>query len=185
MQKITIIHHGAVNSERKLELTIKMMKYLDPQKYELYLMLVPEKNNPYFLSLKGLARQFSNVHFVNPVPTNKIAKEINRYDIGLFLIPPTNFNYAHCLPNKFFEFVQARLAIAVGDSPEMKSYIEKYGLGVSAKKNTAKAMAEEIARLSEADIMSFKQKSHKYAKELSSEVNMQKIRDIVKDLSNN
>ena len=79
--------------------------------------------------------------------------------------------------------MQARLAIAVGDSPEMRDYIEKYQLGVSARKNTAKAMADEILKLSKDDIMGFKRNAQAYARELSSEPNVTSLRKIADELA--
>ena len=37
-----------------------------------------------------------------------IVRTINQFDLGVYLLPPVNFNSAHALPNKFFEFIQAR-----------------------------------------------------------------------------
>ena len=40
-----------------------------------------------------------------------------------------NFNYRYCLPNKFFESIQARLMLLCGPSAEMEYLIDKYELG--------------------------------------------------------
>ncbi|MBR5016897.1 MAG: capsular biosynthesis protein, partial [Spirochaetia bacterium] len=90
--------------------------------------------------------------------------------------------YKYALPNKFFEFVQARLAIAIGDSFEMKQYVKKYDLGIAADENSAEALAKEIIKLSKDDIMRYKQNAHKYARELSAETNMVELRKIADEL---
>ena len=79
-----------------------------------------------------------------PVPADRIPEETRNYDIGLFLLEPTNFNYLHALPNKFFEFVQARLAIAIGPSPEMARLVRKHDLGVVADDFSPAALARAL-----------------------------------------
>lgn len=175
--KIRLIHHGGAMPERQLEKMIDMMAYLPADRYELTFMLV-KSDTAYYDELQRRAGRFQNIRFIEPVPFAEIPKLTNKFDIGLFILNNTIINYRYALPNKFFEFVQARLAIAVGDSPEMRSYIEKYQLGVSAKKNTAKAMADEILKLSKDDIMRFKRNAHEHARELSSEPNVSMLKEI-------
>lgn len=180
--KIRMIHHGGAMKLRKLEKMIDMMAYLPQDSYELNFMLI-KSDKEYYDTLVQQAKKYPNIHFIDPVPTTQIASFTNQFDIGLFILDNDIINYRYALPNKFFEFAQARLAIAVGDSPEMRSYIEKYQLGVSAKKNTPKAMADEILKLSKDDIMRFKNNAHKYARELSAEPNIEHLKRIAEELT--
>lgn len=181
-EKIRLIHHGGAMPERQLEKMIDMMACLPADRYELTFMLV-KSDAAYYDELQRRAGRFPNIRFIEPVPFAEIPKLTNQFDIGLFILNNTIINYRYALPNKFFEFVQARLAIAVGDSPEMRDYIEKYQLGVSARKNTAKAMADEILKLSKDDIMGFKRNAQAYARELSSEPNVTSLRKIADELA--
>lgn len=179
--KIKLIHHGVASRERNLELMIDLMEFLPSEKYELDFMLV-SLDRKYYNYLVNRAKKFNNIHFLEPVEFSEIPKVINNYDIGLFILNNKHMNYKYALPNKFFEFVQARLAIAVGDSPEMRTYLEKYQLGVAAKTNTAKDMANEILKLTPEKIMDYKNNSHIYAKELSYEKNKIVLTDIIESL---
>ena len=123
---VRIIHHGAAIPSRKLELMIEMMQFLD-SRFHLDLMLVSSDQN-YLNYIRNLAAGDARIRFIEPVAMLDIPRFTNGYDIGLFLLPPVNFNYAHALPNKFFEFVQARLAVAIGPSPEMARLVELYGV---------------------------------------------------------
>ena len=181
-EKIRLIHHGGAMPERQLEKMIDMMACLPADRYELTFMLV-KSDAAYYDELQRRAGRFPNIHFIAPVPFAEIPRFTNQFDIGLYILDNTIINARYALPNKFFEFVQARLAIAVGDSPEMRSYIEKYQLGVSAKKNTPKAMAEEILKLSKDDVMRFKQAAHAHARELSSEPNIVRLKEIAGELA--
>ena len=99
----------------------------------------------------------------------QICKHINAYDVGLFLLPPNNFNYRHALPNKFFEFIQAGLAVAIGPSPEMATLVERHGCGVVAESFEPQALARALQGLTTEKLMAFKDAAHRAADELSFE----------------
>jgi hypothetical protein len=110
---------------------------------------------------------------------------LNKYDIGLFILETTTFNYKFALPNKLFEFIQARLAIAIAPSPEMKEIVKKYDLGIVADNFTPTGMADKIKELSREKIMYFKNQSHLHSKELSAENNEILIKNVVTNMLEN
>ncbi|MCM3111983.1 glycosyltransferase [Lederbergia lenta] len=165
-EKIKIIHHGIANKSRKIENMIVMMDYLD-ERFELDLMLV-KKNPEYYNSLKEMVSKRSNVRLINPVEMREISKYINNYDIGLFLLEPTNFNYKMALPNKFFEFIQARLMVAIGPSPQMEKIVNESKCGIVSESFLAKSLAEKLNKLEIDDIYNYKKNSHMVAEQLSS-----------------
>lgn len=175
--KIRIIHHGAALPARNLELMIEMAKYLDVR-FELDFMLIAS-NYSYLNELKKMARNYQNINFIEPVAMPEIAQKINSYDIGLFILPPNNFNYAMALPNKLFEFIQARLMIAIGPSPEMAKYVTQYSLGIIAKDFSPKTMADELNKLTISQIMQSKVNSNSVAKQLSFEKNQNILLNLV------
>jgi len=175
---IRLIHHGGAIKARKLELMIKMMRYLDPDKYELTFMLV--RSDPeYYNHLVQISKKYKNIRFIEPVNFSEIPKTLNDYDLGIFLILPEIFNYKYALPNKLFEFIQARLAIVIGPSIEMVKIVSRYNLGVHSKDFTPKSLAKTIIQLTPEKIMEYKKNSDKHAKELSAEDNMNKIKEII------
>lgn len=152
--RVRMVHHGATIRSRQLEGMIDVMKYLD-NRFTLDFMLM--ENDPRYLQeLRDRAASDSRIRFLQPVPMTEICRALNDYDMGIFLLPPVNFNYAHALPNKFFEFIQARLAVAIGPSPEMASIAEEYGLGVVAKSFDPADLAKALSRISEADLVRYK-----------------------------
>lgn len=179
--RIRIIHHGLASPLRKIEKMIDIMAYLPEDKYELYFMLM-KSDKAYYNEMVRYASRYSNIHFLEPVSFTEIPSFTNQFDIGLLLPNNDNVSYKYSLPNKFFEFVQARLAIAIGDSYEMKQYVERYDLGVVARENTPEAMAAVIEKMSREDIMMYKQNAHKYARELSAETNMKILMEIAEEL---
>ncbi|MCE2706954.1 MAG: glycosyltransferase [Proteobacteria bacterium] len=180
--KIKIIHHGAAMSERGLDLMIQVANYLD-KRFELVFMLVPT-NIEYLENLKLQAQNMSNVKFVEPVAMQNIAKVINQYDIGLYLLPYTGFNNKYALPNKLFEFVQARLMLVIGPSPEMANIVNKYKLGLVADSFDPKSVADKLNALTTDEIMSYKHNSNRVAYELSAENNNKILCNLVEGVFN-
>lgn len=181
-QRIRLVHHGGAIRSRHLEAMIYMTDHLD-DRFALDLMLVP--NDPAYLRrLKRMSRTRPKIRFVDPVPMPEIIRAISRYDVGVFLLPPTNFNYTHALPNKFFEFVQARLAIAVGPSPEMSALVRRHGLGIVADTFDPRDLAGQLNRLTREDLVRMKQAAHGAARELCADVNRRLLLEEVDRLVN-
>lgn len=164
---IKMIHHGVTTPSRHLESMMEIMGLLD-DRFELDLMLI-ETDTAYMAKLKNLAAQNSRIKFIPPVPMPEISKTINNYDIGIYLLPPVNFNHEHALPNKFFEFIQANLAVVIGPSPEMANIVNKYQCGIVTDTFEPSEMAAKLNALTAEDIYRFKLASGKAAKELGFE----------------
>jgi hypothetical protein len=181
--KIRLIHHGLATSIRKIENMIKMMDYLDDS-YHLDLMLVSNRSDYFYMQkLKRLVNKKKNVSIIPPISFGNIIPTLNKYDIGLDLLPATkNSSLKYGLPNKFFEFIQARLAIAIGPSPEMAKIVKEYDLGIISDDFTPQNLAEKILSLSNDKIMYFKNQSNLIADKLSFNNEGLKILDIINNL---
>lgn len=181
---IRLVHHGIATPSRRLELMIEMMEYLDDSfTLDMYLLsegFSAQKTIQYPEELKQLAAKTKRVNILPPIKRELIVSTINHYDIGIFLIPPVNFNYANTLPNKFFDFIQARLAVAVGPTPEMAEIVNEYNIGVVSANFTPQSLAEKIKTLDLDAIKTFKANTEKAANELSAESNKKKLNDLAK-----
>ena len=179
-RRIRLIHHGAAAPSRKIENMIRMMDDLD-ERFELNLMFV--KSNPRYLRyLKRLAEKRSAIRFLPPQPMHQLPRYLNQFDIGVYLLEPTNFNHLHSLPNKFFEFIQARLGVAIGPSPEMARIVSEHNLGVISEDFSPKRLAQCLRHLDPKTINFYKSQSHKAAQILSAEKNKELLLDLVKKL---
>lgn len=151
---IRLVHHGIAKRARHLEGMIELMRLLGTR-FTLDLFLV-DADRAYLSELKVKAANDARIRFRDPVQMELISKTLNAYDMGLFLLPPVNFNYKYALPNKFFEFIQARLAVAIGPSPEMKHLTEAWGFGVVAEDFQPKSLAAALNALSSEQIYAMK-----------------------------
>jgi hypothetical protein len=178
---IRLIHHGIATPSRKLELMIDMMALLD-SRFTLDLMLLTpgfasSKTRQYIneLSEKIKSGGHARIRIIPPVASSEVVTTICNYDMGIFLLPPVNFNYENTLPNKLFDFIQARLGISIGPTPEMAEIVRTYKIGVIADDFTAKSLAAKLNALTTEDVNNFKKNSAIAATELNAEENAKKI----------
>jgi glycosyltransferase involved in cell wall biosynthesis len=175
--KVRMIHHGAAIRSRHLELMIDVLKRTD-SRFSLDFMLVGNDQR-YLQELRERAAGESRIRFLPPVPMPDICAATNRYDVGLFLLPPVNYNYRFALPNKLFEFIQARLAVAIGPSPEMARVVRQHGVGVVADSFDPVDLANALNRLTSEEVMRCKQASHAAAESLCFEVAADRLTTLV------
>lgn len=182
---IRLVHHGGTNPTRRIDNMVRLMDYLDAR-FTLDLIVIPKPSSsaPSYRNLVRLAESHPRVKLHSPVPLSQVVSTIREYDVGLFLLPAIDFSYHMALPNKLFEFIQARLAVAVWPSPEMARIVREYECGVVAEEFTLKAMAKKLNSLKREDIDHFKQNSAKAAREHCAERNGEVLRSIVRNLLN-
>ena len=170
-----MIHHGAASPNRRLENMIEMMRYLD-RRFVLDMILVPGDRS-YIAHLRNLARDLPSVRFLPAVPMPQIPEFVNHYDVGVAAIAPTTFNTKHSLPNKFFEYIQGRLAIVIGPSPEMAKIIREYGCGVVADGFRPRDLANAVMSLDSQRIYAMKMNADRAARHHCAENNLQKLQE--------
>jgi len=180
---IQIVHHGAMLPSRRIELMIDMMDFL-PDNYHLTLVLVYAGDKNYYEYIFNKADLHPKVSLRNPVPVDQIPKFLNQFDVGLYIMPHSNYNNKHALPNKFFEFVQARLMILIGPSPEMAEIVKKNDLGIVVENFEPQTFAKELIKMDYDRIMYYKKQSHIHAKELSDDTTKIKIKNTVAEIIN-
>lgn len=184
--KIKLIHQGSANPSRKLELMITMMELLD-ERFELDLMLLKppithRTSFAYYQKLEKLLASNKRVRLVPPTSSEKLIDILHEYDMGIILIPPVNFNYANTLPNKFFECIQARIALAIAPTPEIAQMTKDFNIGVVSSDFTPKSLAAEIAKVTAEQIDSFKKNTLSAAREFNADRNRQLFKEIINSI---
>lgn len=163
-QNIRLIHHGIASPGRHIEIMIDAIAQTD-SRFTLDLMLVHD-DSAYYEHLQRVAAKSVRVKIIPPVPLHEIVSNISSYDVGIFLLQPNTFNHIHTLPNKLFEFIQARLAVAVSPVPDMAGLVQQYGIGCVAPDFSSKSFASTLNALTAALIDEYKENTHKAAKKL-------------------
>lgn len=108
-----------------------------------------------------------NVH--DAVPTDELVSTLNGFDVGIHVLLPVSFNHRYAMPNKLFDYVQARLGVLVGPSPEMAALVREHGLGWVSQDFTPESVARTIDALTPESVREAKAASDRAAQVLCAE----------------
>lgn len=170
-EPIRLVHSGAARADRHLD---RMVDAVELTRRSLTLDFFLTPNDPAYLArLTARVAALPAVTVHPPVPYAELSRALNRFDVGVYILPPVNFNNAWALPNKFFDFVQARLGVVLGPSPEMAALVRRHGLGVVSDDFTAESFARSLEALTPESVDAFKAASHAVARELSADTQVQ------------
>lgn len=170
-EPLRLVHSGNAQRNRTLEVMIDGVEAA-AHEVRLDLLLMPN-DLAYRDELRDRCAGSTRVRVLDPVPYADLVETLNAYDVGVFVLPPVNFNYEWTLPNKFFDYVQARLGLVVGPSPEMAREIEARGIGAVSADFTAAGFAEVLNSLTPELVTEWKAASAACAWELSAQVQSQ------------
>jgi hypothetical protein len=164
---IRLVHSGAARGDRHLDLMVDAVE-LAERPLTLDFFLTP--NDPAYLErLTARVADLPGVTVHPPVPYAELSKTLNAFDVGVYILPPVNFNNAWALPNKFFDFIQARLGVVLGPSPEMADLVRRHHLGTVSEDFTASSFARALDALTAEAVDGYKAASHAVARELSAD----------------
>lgn len=166
--RVRMLFHGLASARRGFSEILDAMRVL-PERFEMTFMLMP---NP--IVVKNLEQEIADhpardrISIVPPAPMREIAQRINEFDLEIIFYRPLEPNLLFALPNKFFEAVQARLGVVVGESPAMAEIVRTYGNGVVVDGFEGEDLAAVLAALSSEDIATMKTAADRAARELNS-----------------
>lgn len=164
---IRLVHSGGAVFGRNIETMITAVTKANSN-LTLDLYLVPANDGGAYLNkLKELAEGNSRIRFHSPVSPAELPATLNAYDVGIYWIPPYNTNARLALPNKFFDFVQARLAVAIGPTVEMANTVNDYGIGLVTSDFDESTIIAGLNSLTTDDVQRWKQQTAQAARELS------------------
>ena len=154
---IKFLYHGMANRNRKIENYFELLNLVKFD-CELHLYLVGDKD--YIFDLKKYCIGNKKVYFHEPVHLNEIVDMAHNYDIGLCYFEPITFNLKYCLPNKFFEYIQARIIVASGPSPDMSNLLNQYDCGIVSDNFSIISLANSINSFTIDELNAKKRNSH-------------------------
>lgn len=181
-KKIKLVHHGGAVPSRKPEIMIKALAMSRPN-YELHLVFTNLQSS-YSKNLRILAENIApgRVFFYPAYDPRLIVKEIAKFDIGFYPLPPTVYNNLIALPNKVFEFIAAGLALCIGPSPSMAKIVREYNCGKVSRSFEPKDLAEILNITNHLQWDEMKKASIMASKELNADNEMRILLDLYKRL---
>jgi hypothetical protein len=184
---IKLVHHGIFNLSRQPYLMVDMMKLLDHRFTLDLIYLLPQHASPqtlrFFEEFKINAESTSKIKVLPALKSHEIVPTLNRkYDMGIILVPPVNFNYENGLPNKLFDCIQGRIAMAVGPLKEIANVVTTHQIGVVSEDFTAEGLARALASVDLETLNGFKTNTEEAAKKMNASINKQIMLEAVKDI---
>jgi len=164
--RIRVLYHGIVTPGRGLEATIDSVAAWRLQ-FDLTIRGPGDEN--YLAALRARISErglTDRITIAPPVPMTALVREAAAYDIGFFALPGSSRHNEFALPNKFFEYIMAGLALCLTELPEMARLLREYKLGVTFRSVELVAIATAINALDPANIDRYKRNALAAAREL-------------------
>ncbi len=164
-EHIVLVHHGYAAVERGIDIMLDASMLLEPR-FSLVLMvlgddrsLAPLRAHPAIAAGRATFRE--------PVGVTEVASALNQYDLELIFFPPRFANNIYALPNKFFEAIQGRLGVVIGQSPEIVGFVREHGFGLVVDGWTGADLAAALNALTPEQITAMKQAADRAASDFS------------------
>ncbi|MFO1149351.1 MAG: glycosyltransferase [Alsobacter sp.] len=164
---ISVLFHGILAPNRGIEECLESVPRWRP---EFSFVLRGPAEASFMAALKAIVGRLGiadRVRFEPPVPMVELVTRAATSDVGIVTLPPSSKHNLYALPNKFFEYVQAGLALIVSDLPDMARLVRQYGIGVLTDRLTPDAIAAAVNGLDAARIDALKRRSLEAAGELN------------------
>ncbi len=177
-KRMRVYFHGIITFDRGLEECIRS---------------VPLWRNEFVFQLRGPIRPefmpvlkseivkagvWDRVEILPEVAMVDLVHAAAEADIGISTPPSTSKHNIYALPNKFFEYIQAGLAMCVADLPDMQRIMAHYDLGVPIRAVTPQAIADAVNSFTPEIVDRFKANARKAAAELNWEVEQARLVDL-------
>lgn len=123
---VILIYQGMILEGRGLELALNSLQYID----RAHLVILGE--GEYSSKLRDFAKSLGlehKTHFLGAIPYSELLSYTSGADIGFVLIEPISLSYKLALPNKLFEYCQAKIPIIATKLPAIESIFQKFKIG--------------------------------------------------------
>lgn len=144
--KWLILYQGSLNLGRGLEQLIDAMLFIENVRLKIIGDgdIVNElKERVIRLGLK------EKVEIIGRIPFEELFEETIHADLGIALEENIGLNYYYALPNKLFDYIQARVPVLVSPFPEMQKIVRKYDIGTVYDHKDPQSLANKINEIFE------------------------------------
>lgn len=141
-----ILYQGSLNVGRGLEQMIDAMQFLEDVK----LTIIGDGDITGQLKQRIEQKKLgAKVEMKGKIPFAELPKHTAKANLGLALEENIGLNYYYALPNKLFDYIQARTPVLVSPFPEMQKIVKKYEIGTVYDHKDPKELAKKIKEIFE------------------------------------
>jgi glycosyltransferase involved in cell wall biosynthesis len=176
-ESITVLFHGILVGDRGLEACVESVHLWRPEfRFAMRGPIQPtfRRKLDEIIARCGVA---DRVSFLPPVAMTDLVREANAFDIGIFAPPRSSKHNVYSLPNKFFEYIHAGLAVMISDMPDMAELVRQYDLGFIVADATPHQIATKVNELTRERIDQCKRNSLRAARDLNWDVEGRRLVD--------
>jgi glycosyltransferase involved in cell wall biosynthesis len=173
-----LLYQGALNKDRGIEYLIESMTVLKD-----HFVLYIAGSGDIVTNLHALVSRYNvadHVRFFGRLDPDVLREVTSQAYIGFSVERNTCSNYYYALPNKLFDYIQARIPVIVSNLPEMRKIVEKYNVGLVLDTSSTSAIIDAVMSLynNPTKYYSLKNNCNIAAKDLCWEKEQSKLVDI-------
>lgn len=165
---LKLLYSGAISPERGLTELVQSMVQLQDR---FTLTIKGPVTDPKFeVSLRELVSYLNlgeTVKLELPCEYQDIVRHANTHDIGVFVQPDSSKHKIYTLPNKFFSYIAAGLALCVSDYPELARIARQWGFAILVNNCSPESIATALGELSTTRVDELKKMALTAARELN------------------
>jgi glycosyltransferase involved in cell wall biosynthesis len=144
--RFVVLYAGAHGLANDLGVVLEAAKILRGEPRVAF-VLVGDGKEKVSLMRQAEAAELTNVHFLPPVPKERIAEVLAAADCGLAILKPLSL-YGTTYPNKVFDYMAAGRPVLLAIDGVIRRVIEEEGAGVAVPPGDPAALADGVRRLS-------------------------------------
>lgn len=139
-----LLHLGQLRRDRGAEVLIQAMAEWPTTAPDAQLVFLGY--GPHRKTLERLANGLARVHFLDPVPPNRVLPVTAGADLGVTLLQPTCLNHRYALPNKLFDYLAAGLPVVASDLEETGAMVRRFDCGLTVEPNRPDAVRDALLK---------------------------------------
>ena len=178
--KILLIVQGGLTADRGIQETLDAFVNVNRNDMALVFMGYGSMEE----QIKSYATDNNNIFFMPSVPPEVVVSYTVSADVGLTFIENSSLSYYYSLPNKFFEYIHADLAIISWPLFEIKKIIEKENIGLITDEFSTESIEKALRTLNKVQIEEYRNNVINLKNQFNWSVQEQRLLDVYKILYN-